>query len=130
MNYRKPLATKDMRYTRLSRRVKNMPILLKSWNSPGVNSRYLSQISLKLYGSCLLCHFGMFFMQLWGLYRLCTFAPLIHAHNSSLDTDFYLIVSISTLSPSILSRYLLLKVATENPRESAVDPIIRSWELI
>ena len=60
MYYRKPLATKDMRYTRLSRRVKNMSILLKFWNSPGVDSRYLSQISLKLYGSCLLCHFGIF----------------------------------------------------------------------
>ena len=64
--YRKPLATKDMRYARLSRRVKNMPILLRFWNSLGVDSRYLSQISLKLYDSCLLCHFGMFFMQLWG----------------------------------------------------------------
>jgi len=43
-----------------------MPILLKFWNSLGVDSRYLSQIAMKLYASCLLCHFGMFFMQLWG----------------------------------------------------------------
>jgi len=65
--YRKPLATKDMPYTRLSRRVKNMPILFRFWNSLGVDSRYLRKNSLKLYDYCLLYYFGMFFMQLRGL---------------------------------------------------------------
>ena len=49
-----------------------MTILLTFWNSLGVDSRYLSQISLKLYDSCLFCHFGMYFMQLWGTVNLST----------------------------------------------------------
>ena len=47
--YRKPAVTRDTWYTRIARRVKNMPILSKCWNSLGVDSRYLLQIYLKLY---------------------------------------------------------------------------------
>ena len=34
---------------------------------------------------------------------------------------------ISILRPSILSKCLPLKVVTENPKESAVAPMMRSW---
>jgi len=36
--YREPSITKEMRYPRLSRRVKIMTNFLNSWNSPVVNS--------------------------------------------------------------------------------------------
>jgi len=36
-------------------------------------------------------------------------------------------VRISIFSPSILSKCLMLRVATENPRERAVEPMMRSW---
>ncbi|MES0351134.1 MAG: hypothetical protein ABUK19_10470, partial [Desulfobacteria bacterium] len=64
--YAEPLATQEMQYHRLSRRVNNMAVFLVFWISPAVNStksfKYLAEK-----GYCwFLESFAMLFMQLKG----------------------------------------------------------------
>ena len=61
--YREPLATKEMRYARLSHRAKICKIKSYSWMSPLVYYRNLNPLSLNAYHYSFRHPFGMFFMQ-------------------------------------------------------------------
>ncbi len=66
VSYAEPLATQEMQYHRLSRRVNNMAVFLVFWISPAVNPtksfKYLAEK-----GYCwFLEFFAMLFMQLKG----------------------------------------------------------------
>ena len=64
--YCEPLATKEMRYPRISRRVNNMAVFGGFWMSPGMIFSKIKKMGENAHQCCLLTYFAMLFMQLEG----------------------------------------------------------------